>query len=265
MDYERIKLDFEDNIAIITLNHPEVLNAMGTQMLSELKDAVGQIEIPEKGIRCLLITGYGRGFCSGANLSPPKEMKEKDVKGIVREGLDQTYNPLFLRLRDLKMPIVTAVNGPAAGIGMSLALMGDIILAARSAYFLQAFRRIGLIPDGGATYLLPRLIGLTRAMELSLLAERLPAEKALEWGLINRVCDDEKLMTEALDLAKELASGPTIALSLIRKAYRLGLDNTYEEQIHQESILQGEAGRTEDYREGVEAFLQKRPAKFKGK
>ena len=265
MDYDLIKLDMKDAIAIITLNHPEVLNAMGIEMLSEVKHAIGMIETPENSVRCLLITGAGRGFCSGANLAPPSEGVEKDVQMVVREGLDATYNPLFLRLRDLRMPIVTAVNGPAAGVGMSLALMGDIILAARSAYFLQAFKRIGLIPDGGATYILPRLVGLARAMELSLLAERLPAETALEWGLINRVCDDDKLMTDALNYAKELATGPTVALSLIRKAYRLGLDNSYEEQLHVESILQTEAGQTEDNREGVAAFLEKRPARFKGK
>ena len=265
MKYERINLDLKDNVAILTLNDPEVLNAVSYPMLAELKDAMAQIEKPANGTRCLLITGSGRGFCSGANLSDSKGEMEADAGRDTGRTLDQTYNPFFLRLRRRKMPIITAVNGPAAGVGMSLALMGDLVLAARSAYFLQAFRRIGLIPDGGSTYLLPRLIGLARAMELSLLAERLPAEKALEWGLINRVYDDEKLMTEALNLARELANGPTLSISHIRKAYWKSLDNTYEQQLHLESILQREAGQTEDHREGVEAFRQKREAKFKGK
>lgn len=265
MDYKRIALELQDNIAVITLNHPEVLNAISAQMLMELKHATGQIEKPDSGIRCLLITGAGRGFCSGANLSDPRRELSEDRERDVGETLDQTYNPLFLRLRKFRMPIITAVNGPAAGVGMSLALMGDLVLAARSAYFLQAFRRIGLIPDGGATYTLPRRVGLARAMELSLLAERLPAEKALEWGLINRVYEDDTLLPEALECAKELAAGPTVSLSLIRKAYWQSLDNTYEQQLHLESILQREAGQTEDFREGVEAFLQKRKAIFQGK
>ena len=168
-------------------------------------------------------------------------------------------------VKKLKMPFVTAVNGPAAGVGMSLAIMGDLVLAARSSFFLQAFRHIGLIPDGGATYILPRLVGFSRAMELSLLGEKLPAEKALEWGLINRVYDDEELMPRALELCRELAQGPTEALRLIRKAYWNSIDNTYEQQLELEGMLQKQAGRTEDFMEGVSAFLDKRPADFKGK
>lgn len=147
---------------------------------------------------------------------------------------------------------------------MSFALMGDLVLAARSAFFLQAFRRIGLIPDGGATFILPRMIGFSRAMELSLLAERLPAEKALEWGMINRVYEDDQLMPEALKLVEALAAGPTQALRLIRQAYWKSIDNTYEAQLKLERTLQRQAGQTRDFREGVAAFLEKRPAKFKG-
>ena len=169
------------------------------------------------------------------------------------------------RLRDLKLPLITAVNGAAAGVGMSMALMGDLIVAARSAYFLQAFTRIGLVPDGGSTWLLPRMIGLARARELSLLAERLPAEKALEWGLINRVCDDAALLDEALRLATKLADGPTVALGMTRQLYNASPTNSFEGQIDLERAMQSAAGRTEDFVEGVGAFLQKRPAKFKGK
>lgn len=264
MKYERIKLDLKDNLALLTLNHPEVLNAISYPMLFELKNALDQIEKPENAIRCLLITGTGRGFCAGANISG----EAKKTVGSDRPpdvNLDHTYNPFCLKLRHMRMPIITAVNGPAAGIGMSIALMGDLVLAAKSAYFLQAFRRIGLVPDGGSTYLLPRLIGFTRAMELSLLGEKLPAKKAHEWGLINRVYDDGQLMTEAMKLAYELAKGPTVSLGLIRRAYWESFDNTYEQQLHLESVFQQEAGRTEDHREGVEAFRQKREAKFTGK
>ena len=164
----------------------------------------------------------------------------------------------------MNIPIVTAVNGAAAGIGMSFALMGDIILASKSAFFLQAFRRIGLVPDGGSTWLLPRLVGNARAKELSLLGERLPAEKAYEWGLINRLVDEENLIDEALKISKELSNGP-MSLKLIRKAFWESSDNTYEEQLNLERELQFQAGNSEDFKEGVKAFLDKRDAKFKGK
>jgi 2-(1,2-epoxy-1,2-dihydrophenyl)acetyl-CoA isomerase len=163
------------------------------------------------------------------------------------------------------MPLLTAVNGPAAGVGMSFALMGDLVLCAKSAYFLQAFRRIGLVPDGGSTWLLPRLVGNARAKELSLLAEKLPADKALDWGLVNRVYEDGDLLGEAKKLAGELAAGPTVSLSMIRELYWESTDNTYEEQLNLERQKQRIAGRTDDFKEGVKAFLEKRPAKFQGK
>ena len=164
----------------------------------------------------------------------------------------------------MNIPIVTAVNVAAAGIGMSFALMGDIVFASKSAFFLQAFRRIGLVPDGGSTWLLPRLIGNARAKELSILGERLPAEKAYDWGLINRLTEDDTLIDEAMKVCKELAYGP-MSLRLIRKAFWESSDNTYEEQINLERDLQFEAGNSEDFKEGVKAFLEKRDAEFKGK
>ena len=265
MEYQRIRIEFRNSIARLTLNHPETLNAVSLQMIRELNAVLDKIEDPDRDARCLLITGEGRGFCAGANLSDPEKDMGADSQPDLGAGLEKWYNPFLLRLRDLPMPIVTAVNGPAAGVGMSFALMGDLVLAARSAFFLQAFRRIGLIPDGGATFILPRMIGFSRAMELSLLGERLPAQKALEWGMINRVYEDDELMPAALELAEALASGPTEALRLIRQAYWKSIDNTYEAQLWLERNFQKQAGQTRDFREGVAAFLEKRPAKFKGK
>ncbi|MBI4776801.1 MAG: enoyl-CoA hydratase/isomerase [Deltaproteobacteria bacterium] len=265
MKYVCIKLEFAGNIAILTLNKPEALNAVSFEMLRELADGMEQIESRADEIRCLLFTGAGRGFCSGADITGFTDYMTAGNERDIGEPLETWYNPLFLRLRDLGMPIITAVNGPAAGVGMSLALMGDLVLAARSCYFLQAFSRVGLIPDGGATYLLPRLVGRARAMELSMLAEKLPAETALQWGLINRVYDDEQLMPEALKMAKRLSEGPTATYRLLRKAYWRSLENTYGEQLDLERILQKDAGRTEDFIEGSLAFLERRPARFKGR
>lgn len=258
----KLKLEFVDRVAVLTFNHPEVMNAIGSEMLAELGEAVAAIKDPANGARSLLITGEGKGFCSGANLADEK----RDIRsGGAGDGLRNTYHPLLLSLRDLDLGIVTAVNGAAAGVGMSFALLGDIVCASKEAYFLQAFARIGLVPDGGATFMLPRLIGWGRAMELSMLAEKLGAEQALEWGLINRLFDDHaSLMDGAMDIARRLAAGPK-SLGLIRKAYWQTWHNSYEQQLDLEARLQNEAGGTADFREGVTAFLEKRDAKFEGK
>jgi len=265
MNYERITVEFDKNLAVLTLNHPEVLNAISMQMLAELKFAMGQIDKPENDVRCLLITGAGRGFCSGANLADTVKPKTEDEARNSANALNTTYNPLFLKLKSLNIPVITAVKGPVAGVGMTLALSGDLVLAGRSAFFLQAFRNVGLVPDGGATWLLPRLVGMARAMELSLLAERLPAEKALEWGMINRIYDDDDLLPEAIKLGRSLAAGPTVSLGLMRQAYWRSLDNSYEQQLSLESDLQQISGSSEDSLEGRMAFLEKRKPVFKGK
>ncbi len=259
--YETLILTVEDGVALLTLNDPERLNAVSRQMITELNAVMDEIEAPETGARCLVLTGAGRGFCAGANL---QDRSEKPPEEVPRSILETHYHPFLRRLRGLNMPFITAVNGPAAGVGMSFALMGDLILASTTAYFLQAFRRIGLMPDGGSTYLLPRLIGLARAMELAMLAEPLPAAKALKWGLINRVYAPEALLPEAMALATSLASGPTVSLKLIRQALWQSAENTYEEQLEVELKGQGEARKTTDHREGVQAFLEKRPAVFRG-
>jgi 2-(1,2-epoxy-1,2-dihydrophenyl)acetyl-CoA isomerase len=264
MKHGRIRLETIGDVAVMTLNDPSVLNAFGRKLREDMTVALNQVEAGSA--RCLVITGAGRAFCSGANLNDPDRLprdRQAEARGEVKSDLESWYNPMFLRLRGLSIPIVTAINGMAAGAGMSLALTGDIRIAARSASFLQAFARIGLVPDCGSSWLLPRLIGMARAMELSLLAERLPAETALSWGLINRMEDDADLMPKAMQMAQALAAGPR-SLGLIRQMYWEGMDNRYSEQLDLEAKLQSQAGATRDFEEGVAAFREKRPAKFSG-
>jgi len=201
MQFKHATLEIDGSVAVLTLDHQEVMNAVSLDMLGGLGEALDEIADRKAEVRCLVLTGAGRAFCTGANLQGRNMKPGRSNAGA---ALETAFHPFLRRLRNLHCPIVTAVNGPAAGAGMSFALMGDLILCARSAYFLQAFRRIGLVPDCGSTWLLPRLIGKARSVELSLMGERLPAEKALEWGLVNRVYDDAALMDETMKLAREL-------------------------------------------------------------
>ena len=260
MTFERIRLAFDGSVAVLKLADSDTLNAMSKSMLVEMAAALDRITDPAAGVRCVLLTGEGRAFCSGANLT---EAATGDFE--VGELLDRYYHPALERLRALGRPLVTAVNGPAVGIGMSFALMGDLVLAAESAYFLHAFGRIGLIPDGGSTWLLPRLIGLARARELSFLAEKLPAPKALEWGLINQVHPDDQLMPRALTLAHQLATGPSVALGLMHGLYWESPDTSYADQLAREREAQKKAVDTRDFREAATAFVEKRPPKFEGR
>ncbi len=267
MDFELIKLDIDSQIATLSFNDPDNLNAINQTMLDSLDLALDHVEDPDNNIRCLILTGAGRGFCAGANMA--RDAAEEDGAASNRladpgSGLEKFYHPILRRLRNLHCPIVSAVNGPCAGIGMSFALMGDMVLAGKSAFFLQAFRRIGLVPDGGATFLLPRLVGMARAKELTLMGERLSADDALEWGLINRVFEDDALLGEARTLAGELAKGP-MSLGMIRNLLWESVDSTYEEQLNNERWAQREAGRSKDFVEGVRAFNEKRDANFSGK
>ena len=258
MDYQKITLAMHGKVAVLTLNAPEVLNAVSVDMLDELSHAVDTVT--QGDARCLLLTGAGRAFCAGANLQPPKGDTRPTGSG---GNLESHYHPLINKLRRMDIPMVSAVNGVAAGVGMSFAIMADLVIAGKSAYFLQAFAKVGLVPDGGATYYLPRMIGWNRALELSLLAERLPAEMALEWGLVNRVFEDENLMQEATSFAHRLASGPK-SLGLIRRAYWESTKNSFEEQILLEAELQAIASASSDHREGRQSFLEKRDPKFTG-
>ena len=261
MEYKNVILQQVGKVAVLKLNAPEVLNALTLDMVAELSHAVSAIQRGDA--RCLLLTGEGRGFCAGANLRPRDPGVSAETMPPAGTALEMLYHPLINKIRNMEIPMVSAVNGPAVGVGMSIAIMADMVVAARSAYFLQAFARIGLVPDGGSSYYLPRMVGWKRALELSLLAEKLPAEKAQEWGLINRVVDDNLLMDEAMALAERLANGPR-SLGLIRRLYWESQNNSFEEQLQLESEMQSKASATSDNREGVLAFLEKRDAKFTG-
>jgi 2-(1,2-epoxy-1,2-dihydrophenyl)acetyl-CoA isomerase len=259
----KVRYALEDGVAVLTMNDPATMNAAGADMAQDLTEAFKRAA---REARAVVLTGEGRGFCSGANLGgggPLARDQGSDEPLDAGAALETVYNPLVSLLRELPIPFVTAVNGAAAGVGCSFALLGDLIVAGESAYFLQAFRRIGLVPDGGSTYLLPRMIGRARAMEMMLLGEKIPATKAFEWGLVNRCVPDSELQTTAKALAVELANGPK-AIAMIRRIAWASLDNSWEDQLRVERVTQRDAGRTADFTEGVTAFLQKRPAKFKG-
>lgn len=262
-DFEDVTLEAVGRVALLSLNDPKTLNAISSRMMAGLSAALDHIDSADSGFRCAVLTGTGRGFCSGANLTTtgPDDILRQDDLG---EVLRRTCYPVLRRLRNLRMPLLVAVNGPAVGFGLSLALAADIVLAAKSAFFQLTFSRIGLVPDGAAPWLLPRIVGMARTKELVILAERLPAAKALEWGLINQVHDDDKLIAAAVALASDLTDRPTKTLSLIRRAYWNSLDNSYEQQLELEAELQAVAARTDDFVEGVMAFREKRMPNFKG-
>jgi 2-(1,2-epoxy-1,2-dihydrophenyl)acetyl-CoA isomerase len=267
MEYTKIKLAMDDGVAVITLYDPTSMNAAGLDLAEQLNHAIQSISLGLIEARAVVITGDGRGFCSGANLSGGGGgTRELDVDGKADAGraLETIYNPLVTAIRDCTVPVITAVNGAAAGVGCSIALLGDMIVCGESGYFLQAFRRIGLVPDGGSTYLLPRMIGRARAMEMALMGEKISSAQALEWGLVNRVVADADLMSTALGLARELANGPS-SLGHIRRLIWDSLDRDWASQLGAERRAQRIAGKSEDFAEGVTAFLQKRPAQFKGR
>jgi 2-(1,2-epoxy-1,2-dihydrophenyl)acetyl-CoA isomerase len=258
-DPQHIRFDHSpDWVATITLNRPESLNALNAAMLDEIRAAVAGL--PDSGARALLLAGEGRGFSSGADLTGGGGLPED-----VGAALEAHFNPLIEALFACPLPVVAAVNGPCAGAGCSLALAADLVIAGRSAYFLQAFINIGLIPDAGATWLLPRLAGRARAMEMMMLGERIPAEQAADWGLISRVVEDDDLAAEATALAERLASGPTMAYGLLRRLARNAEQSSLTDALAAERVAQREAGRTQDFRAAVFAFLQKQAPKFEGK
>lgn len=260
--YENITFSIEDNVATIALNRPERLNALSDGLKKDLLSAVRSLAQDPQGARALLITGNGRAFCAGADL----DEGIVDIKNVdLAESLISDYHPLLLELANLEMPVISAVNGIAAGAGMSIAISADIIIAAESAYFLQAFVNIGLVPDSGSTFLLPRLIGNARANAMMMMGDKVTAQTALNWGMVNEVVEDTDLMERATKIAQKLASGPTRALSGIRQLMAGSMKNNYAEQLQMEAVVQRKMGATQDSREGVLAFLEKRPAQFSGK
>jgi 2-(1,2-epoxy-1,2-dihydrophenyl)acetyl-CoA isomerase len=281
--FETIRFAMNGNVAMITLNRPARLNAAPPLMFAEIHQVLKAL--PGFGARALLMTGEGRAFCSGADLQAnaqaaadasansgtnanagPGAAPQNITRGERSyKALTEVYGPTMLAISKLSLPVVTAVNGVAAGIGCSLALAGDFTLAAKSAYFLQAFVNIGLVPDGGSSWMLTRLVGKARATEMMLLGERISAEKAEQWGLIYRAVEDADLQAQALALAQRLANGPTVALGLMRQGLAGALEQTYAEALNTEARHQSIAANSADASEGGQAFLQRRKAVFAGK
>ncbi len=257
-DFESILFEIDGPVATVTLNRPETLNALTIDMMNEVKAALARIE-SDREIRALILTGAGRGFCSGQNL------RDRIAPGVDLVGLlMDCYFGAIQGIRECRVPVIVAVNGTAAGGGCSLALAGDIVMAARSAKFIQVFSRIGLIPDLGSTYLVPHAIGRARALKMMLTNEPVSAEVALQWGLISDCLDDSDLLPAARELAAKLARGPTLALAMTRRMVDEGAGNSFETQFRRELEVQREIRQSHDALEGVAAFVEKRPAAFRG-
>ncbi|MEP3051360.1 MAG: enoyl-CoA hydratase-related protein [Erythrobacter sp.] len=263
-EYETIKVEREGPLLVITLNRPDRLNAMPPQMADELGAAFYDLGTGENAARAVLITGEGKGFCSGADLAARGDRSALDARGGSHKALQNHYNPAISQVLRAEVPVICAVNGPAAGVGCSLALAADFTFASDKAYFLQAFVNIGLVPDGGSTWLLARAIGRARATRMMMLGEKIGASQAEEWGLIYKAVPHDTLMDEACTLAEKLANGPTQAIKMMKRNLGLALDGTVQQVFVQEAETQRIAGDTHDAKEGGMAFLEKRKAEFKG-
>lgn len=261
-DFQNIEFSVDQGVAKLVWNRPDKLNSFNTDMHAEVGEALKMLR-KDKSARCLLISGNGRGFCAGQDLSDRAVAGDGEAPDL-SASIEMHYNPLIRTITALPMPVICAVNGVAAGAGANIAFACDIVLAAQSASFIQSFSKIGLVPDSGGTWMLPRLVGRARAMALSMLGDKISAGQAQEWGLIWRCVEDEQLQDEANRLAAHLATQPTLGLSYIKKAINASENNTLDQQLDLERDLQGLAGRSEDYREGVSAFMQKRKPAFKG-
>ncbi len=262
MHYDHILFDINAGIARLTFNRPDKLNSFNTAMHLEVKHALEQLST-DTDARVLVLTGAGRGFCAGQDLGD-RAVSSGDAPVDLGASVEKYYAPLVLALRNLPMPVICAVNGVAAGAGANLALAADIVIAARSASFVEAFCRLGLIPDTGGTYFLPRLIGNARAMGLAMLGEKLTAERAESWGLIWKCVDDATLEAEVTKLATHFSQAPTKGLARTKQAIYASASNSLETQLNLERDMMRELGNSHDYREGVAAFMEKRPPQFKG-
>jgi 2-(1,2-epoxy-1,2-dihydrophenyl)acetyl-CoA isomerase len=263
MTYEQIRFESGEGIARITLNRPDRLNSFTTQMHGELRDALERVA-QDGSARVLLLTGAGRGFCAGQDLADRAVTPGSEAVDL-GASIESHYGPLVHALRNLPLPVVCAVNGVAAGAGANIALACDLVIACRSASFIQAFCKIGLVPDSGGTFFLPRLVGTARAMGLAMLGEKLAAEDAAAWGLIWKCVDDDQFAASVEALLNDLAKAPTAGLAAIKRAIHASADNTLDAQLALERDTQRTLGASADYREGVAAFLEKRPPSFTGR
>ncbi len=262
MSYQHILFTVSEGVARLTFNRPERLNSFNTAMHAEVAAALAGLR--ESAARVLVITGAGRGFCAGQDLND-RAVTPGSAPPDLAHSIEQHYKPLVLALRGLPLPVIAAVNGVAAGAGANIALACDLVIAARSASFVQAFSKLGLVPDSGGTWFLPRLVGPARALGLALLGEKLPAEQAAAWGLIWRCVEDAELAQVVEELARQLAAAPTRGLARTKQAIYEGLNRTLAQQLDVERDYQGELGRSADYAEGVAAFAQKRTPRFTGR
>ncbi|HTT12304.1 MAG TPA: 2-(1,2-epoxy-1,2-dihydrophenyl)acetyl-CoA isomerase PaaG [Burkholderiaceae bacterium] len=260
--FENIRLDVDTGVATLTLHRPDRLNSFTVAMHEEVQAALNEVR-SDAGIRCLVLTGAGRGFCAGQDLSDRAVAPGQSAKDL-GTSIEKYYIPLVLALRQLPLPAIAAVNGVAAGAGANIALACDLVVAARSASFIQSFAKIGLVPDSGGTWLLPKLVGNARAMGLALLGEKLSAEQAREWGLIWQCVEDAELMPAVKKLAAQLAAGPTRGLARTKQAIYAAATHTFEQSLALERDFQRELGQSRDYAEGVAAFMEKRAARFSG-
>jgi len=257
-----VLFDVADGVATVTLNRPDVLNSFNQPMARELRSALERVAADDT-LRAVVLTGAGRAFCAGQDLAEavPKDGAMPDLGDIVRDG----YNPMIRAIRKLEKPVLCAVNGVAAGAGANLAFACDIVFASSAATFIQSFAKIGVIPDSGGTFILPRLVGLHRATVMTMLAEKMSAQQARDWGLVYMVTEPESLMETVTGIARHLATQPTRALGLIKRGFNASLGIDLDDQLDYEEALQREAGRTSDYTEGVRAFLEKRKPLFTGR
>ena len=258
MSYQTILYNVSDNVATITLNRPDVMNGLNAQMRADITHAIGR---SSDDARVLVLTGAGRGFCSGQDLGDNTTAADLDMERVLKEE----YEPMLKAIYNCPIPTISAVNGAAAGAGANLALAADIVIATKSAFFMQAFARIGLIPDAGGTYWLPRQMGIAKAMGAALFADRITAQQADDWGMIWECVADDDFAATVQERAAHLAKGPTKSYKLIKEALRSSLDNSLDEQLDVEAKLQGEAGKTRDFLEGVMAFMEKRLPKYEGR